>query len=262
MSPEQADSQGIAITAQSDLFSLGLIAFRLLVGRDYWGTGSIKEVITRILVAPMVPASARGSTLGPEFDSWFARACGREPAGRFTSAHEQVEALAEALELPTISRPGDSDARKSPRIVLATTLEAAPTLDASVTSATTTSSARGRPAVVMGLVIASAAGVALWLAARSPSQPAAERLTAEAPATSSAEPMLRESASVTASAPPPAPSSAPAASSAPSATPAVAAAPMDQRPLPTMKPTASTKARPAISAMPSGLPINPLAGQN
>ena len=263
MSPEQADSQGKAITAQSDLFSLGLIAFRLLVGRDYWGGGSIQQVLTRILVDPMVPASERESTFGAEFDTWFARACSRAPAGRFTSAHDQVEALAEALELPRISLPIDSDPRRppSPRSEALTTAEAAPTLSASSTSAPGTRSGRGRAVILMGVVIASVAGVALWLGSRSSSAPPAEgEATAEAHAmTTSAAPAIRESVEVMASPPP---STPPSAASAPASAAAMVSALTDRRPPAATKPVASPATRPVLSATPSALPVDPLAGQN
>jgi len=107
MAPEQTDSRGPPVTSRSDLYALGLISFKLLVGRMYWQAGSLSQLFVQILTDPMPPPSERGSTLGPAFDAWFFRACNRDPAHRFASALEQVEALAAALGLPAQTRVSD-----------------------------------------------------------------------------------------------------------------------------------------------------------
>lgn len=128
MAPEQADTKGAPITFQTDLYALGLIAFRLLTGRSYWTGGSLAQLLSQILVHPMPPPSER-STLGTAFDAWFLRACDRDANKRFSSAFEQVEALAAALGLPEQPRLSDSAPRTlvSP---LSVALGSAATLDA------------------------------------------------------------------------------------------------------------------------------------
>jgi serine/threonine protein kinase len=128
MAPEQTDSGGPPVTLQADLYSLGLIAFRLLTGRSYWRSGPLVQLLAQILVEPRPPPSERGSTLGPLFDAWFHRACDRDPSKRFASAGEQVEALAAALGFP--EQPTLSDA--PPRTVIAdATIGSAATFSAS-----------------------------------------------------------------------------------------------------------------------------------
>ncbi|HEY8078631.1 MAG TPA: protein kinase, partial [Labilithrix sp.] len=168
MSPEQADPDGPPESPRSDLFSLGLIAFRLLVGDDYWGAGNVRQILTRILVEPMPPASQRGSSFGDAFDAWFAKACDREPSSRFASAHEMVEALAAALDVPVISRPASSDSSGARRPSRDPTLfEVAPTLNASVTSAPRITRASSSPLrVVIGVVAAALVGGLAWTALR------------------------------------------------------------------------------------------------
>ncbi|HEV3192546.1 MAG TPA: hypothetical protein VGY54_18685, partial [Polyangiaceae bacterium] len=107
MAPEQAGSTGPPVTAQADLYALGLTAFRLLTGRTYWNAGKLSQVLAQILAAPMPPPSMRGAQFGAEFDAWFLRACDRDPARRFSSAHEQVEALASVFGLATQTRISD-----------------------------------------------------------------------------------------------------------------------------------------------------------
>ena len=101
MSPEQARGDPAHIGPSSDLYALGLIAYKLLIGTPYWNATSVAGIIGQVLYESMTPPSTRGSPLGPEFDQWFLRACNRDSALRFTSAIEQVEMLAKALGLPT-----------------------------------------------------------------------------------------------------------------------------------------------------------------
>jgi eukaryotic-like serine/threonine-protein kinase len=100
MSPEQTDSKSAEVTFRSDLYSLGLIAHKLLTGHNYWKGGTLAQLFSQILIEPMPPPSERGATVGALFDDWFLRACAREPSQRFASASEQIEALAVALALP------------------------------------------------------------------------------------------------------------------------------------------------------------------
>ena len=101
MAPEQASSSG-RVTPATDRFALGLVAYRLLAGESYF-RGDPINVLAQILHEPMRPPSEKHPELGKAFDTWFARACHREPEQRFSSAAEQVEALAAALALPTIA---------------------------------------------------------------------------------------------------------------------------------------------------------------
>jgi len=162
MAPEQADSEGV-VTGRADLYALGLIAFRLLVGRSYWKPSTLPQLLAQILAEPMVPPSTRGATFGEAFDAWFLRSCDRDPAKRFDSAFEQVESLAAALGLPAEARavtpPTTLPSAPEPSVK---TLEAAPTLDASSRELTTVKTRRGRRRwIVLGVgaagVIAAAA---------------------------------------------------------------------------------------------------------
>jgi serine/threonine-protein kinase len=100
MAPEQASS-GARVTPATDLFALGLVAYRLLAGESYF-RGDPINVLAQLLHEPMRPPSERQPELGKAFDAWFARACHRNPEQRFGSAAEQVEALSAALGLPTL----------------------------------------------------------------------------------------------------------------------------------------------------------------
>jgi serine/threonine-protein kinase len=101
MAPEQASS-GARITPATDLFALGLVAYRLLAGESYF-RGDPMNILAQLLHEPMQPPSERHPSLGEAFDGWFARACHRNPEERFRSASEQIESLSVALGMPTLA---------------------------------------------------------------------------------------------------------------------------------------------------------------
>jgi eukaryotic-like serine/threonine-protein kinase len=143
MAPEQTDTRGPPVTLRADLYALGLITFRLLVGRMYWQAGSLSQLFVQILTDPMPPPSERGSTLGPAFDAWFFRACNRVPAHRFSTADQQIEALAEALGVPEQARMSDRHPRV-PTPPVSGMPTGTPSLGASYTDLRTTKRKRGR----------------------------------------------------------------------------------------------------------------------
>jgi len=96
MAPEQTDQKG-TIAPATDVWALGLIAFRLLTGRHYWKTAneantSITSVLREVLFEGLLPPSARAAELGagnlipPGFDAWFARCVNREAGQRYPHA--------------------------------------------------------------------------------------------------------------------------------------------------------------------------------
>lgn len=103
MAPEQIS--GDPIEQGCDLYSLGHIAYSLLVGRSYWSDewqgGPIYSLLLKVLKGASELASVRAAraarALPSGFDPWFARATALSPKQRFRSASEMIEALAEAL---------------------------------------------------------------------------------------------------------------------------------------------------------------------
>ena len=99
MAPEQTKGDASKICPQTDMWALGIIAYKLLTGRDLWTGETITGLISQIAFEPMPVPSARGARLGPAFDAWFARCCARESAHRFRSAGDVVTDLAAALRV-------------------------------------------------------------------------------------------------------------------------------------------------------------------
>lgn len=97
MAPEQARGALDLVGPATDLWALGLIAFQLLTGRNYWTADGMAALVGQICYEPLTPPTQRAPHLGPLFDMWFQRACHRDPAQRFSSAKEQVNELAQAL---------------------------------------------------------------------------------------------------------------------------------------------------------------------
>jgi len=112
MAPEQA--QKGKLTPSTDVWPLGLIAFRLLTGKSYWKSGNvpnppIREVLVELLLHPLDPASQRARELGgvmppAGFDAWFARAVTRDTSVRYADANEALTGLLQAVA-PGSMRP-------------------------------------------------------------------------------------------------------------------------------------------------------------
>jgi serine/threonine-protein kinase len=101
MAPEQVLGQHVS--PATDLYSLGLMAYTLLVGVSYWQPDAeqFENPIAFALhttkgasESPIARAARLGRWLPPGFDAWFERATNLTPARRFQKASELVSALA------------------------------------------------------------------------------------------------------------------------------------------------------------------------
>jgi serine/threonine protein kinase len=117
MAPEQTEA-GKAITPASDVWALGLIAFRLLTGKPYWHSANAEDVsamaiLREVVFDPMDRASERAQKLGstvtlsPEFDEWFARCVDREAGNRFENARAALAGLEPVLGGQSSAAHGD-----------------------------------------------------------------------------------------------------------------------------------------------------------
>ncbi|MDC3954498.1 serine/threonine protein kinase [Polyangium jinanense] len=97
MAPEQARAQAQLIGPHTDVWAIGLIAARLLLGFDYWQAETISDLVVQIVVDPIPPPSQKGSPFGAAFDAWFLRCCSRDASQRFRTAGETITQLAAAL---------------------------------------------------------------------------------------------------------------------------------------------------------------------
>jgi serine/threonine protein kinase len=100
MAPEQL--RGVSpSTITLDQWAIGLIAYRLLSGEDYFGGPSNGVELSLRIVHEKLPRPSRCSGLVPRsFDAWFFRSCCRDAGQRFPSVKAQVIALLKALGNP------------------------------------------------------------------------------------------------------------------------------------------------------------------
>jgi eukaryotic-like serine/threonine-protein kinase len=96
MSPEQARGSS-SLDHRADLWSLGAILFRAVTGVAAFDGASAIDVIVQICTAPIPVASHAAPDLPPRLDAFFLRALARDPARRFASAHEMIEAFADVV---------------------------------------------------------------------------------------------------------------------------------------------------------------------
>jgi serine/threonine protein kinase len=201
MAPEQA-ARHPHVTPATDRYALGLVAYRLIVGESYY-RGAVMSILAELLHGVTSAPSTRDPSLGAAFDAWFLQACHRDPESRFASATQQIEALAEALGLPSDrtdarnERPSSVPPGAEARVALAT----AATVDASLLKRPYVRRALAGSALLLAVAGAVAYGgpersepVAPEALKASPPPPAArdvsteERLAAEAPALNAAPP--------------------------------------------------------------------------
>ncbi|MBS0658953.1 MAG: protein kinase [Verrucomicrobia bacterium] len=163
MSPEQARGLIQQIGPATDMWSLGLIAHRLLTGDVYWTATTLAELMVQIIAEPMAPPSSRWPALPRGFDAWFAKACDRDPGRRFVSVAELARSLASALGVgaPTISSVPSETVTDVPMSAV-TTGSALAQSTASVAHTVGPSDARpqsGRWRVIAAALAVTAAGV-------------------------------------------------------------------------------------------------------
>lgn len=105
MAPEQSQS-GSAIVPATDVWSLGLLVFRMLTGRNYWLAAekpkvSLSDLLPEVLSGPLPKASTRarhyGESLPASFDRWFSRCVHRNVAERFPHARIAISELLSVL---------------------------------------------------------------------------------------------------------------------------------------------------------------------
>jgi serine/threonine-protein kinase len=203
-----------ALSPQTDIWALGLIAYYMLTGSHYWRAATqqtanvqslFAEILTLPLEAPSVRMKQRDSIieLPPAFDTWLLECIQRDPPKRFSSAGAAVEALARAFEktprprgrtsVKPVALPGFSatEAYIEPAPAPPKTLGSSTSLPGVASErAATNPPRRARAPLTLPVVAGGAAvflGLVLWLAAGGDDTPPQAHGSTLAPATA-AEP--------------------------------------------------------------------------
>ena len=91
MSPEQLNAEDLS--GHSDLFSLGVTLYELLVGEVPFKATNIAVLMTRITTEDPAPLSNRRPGIPPSVDSVLAKALAKKPQDRFVNGGEMSIAL-------------------------------------------------------------------------------------------------------------------------------------------------------------------------
>jgi serine/threonine-protein kinase len=91
MSPEQLGAEDL--TGLSDLFSLGVTLYELLIGEVPFKATNIAVLMTKITTEDPAPVSSRRAGIAPSVDAVLARALAKRPQDRFSCGAEMAIAL-------------------------------------------------------------------------------------------------------------------------------------------------------------------------
>jgi eukaryotic-like serine/threonine-protein kinase len=106
LSPEQA--QGHAVSAQSDIYSVGIILYEMLTGRvPFEGESAVTIALKQVSEQPVAP-SQLNAAVSPQLEAVVMRALAKDPAARYPDADAFIAAL-QGQEVPA-APPTDATA--------------------------------------------------------------------------------------------------------------------------------------------------------
>jgi serine/threonine protein kinase len=94
MSPEQV--QGGTISGRADQFSLGVVAYEVLTGEKPFAAEYLPTLLYKIVREDPLPPQRLNSTLGPQVEVVMRKALAKNPADRFDTCTDFINALATA----------------------------------------------------------------------------------------------------------------------------------------------------------------------
>jgi len=160
MSPEQA--KGLKVDGRSDLFSLGCVLYECLSGAKPFQGETVSVILVKILTEEPPTIDLAKAGLPSEIGGVLKRAVAKEPAARYASGKDLVEALRTAGHTTVVSAPTAGRPLPSPTLP---SQPSPPTLPSvrpqpdTVASPTALLRSRGGRLVALGLAIVLAVAV-------------------------------------------------------------------------------------------------------
>jgi len=96
MSPEQVRGAS-NVDQRADLYSLGMCFYNMITGKFGFDGESFGDILVSICTEPLPDIQVAAPWVSDEVAAWFQRCCARDPANRFQSADELLEALQSAV---------------------------------------------------------------------------------------------------------------------------------------------------------------------
>jgi hypothetical protein len=125
MAPEQL--KGAVVSGQTDQYALGTLAYLMLAGRPPFQADTMASLVTQTLFQDPPAVPQFNPALGTPVDDVLRKALAKDPAARYRSCSEFVEALRPACGAPTM-QPFLAPVGLAPVVAQATTFQTPPGL--------------------------------------------------------------------------------------------------------------------------------------